>query len=526
MEKLLNIDSEGTVYELFNEYYVDIGGESHEDKIPIDHPDNSINSNKLMDNSVITDKIANFSVTSEKIANLAINSQKIADSAITSDKILNSAITAEKINDEAITASKIADLAITTEKIEDQSVTESKLSQDLLDKFSNLDEYKDNLSGDDLPATLDDTKDYFDLSITDFIENKATNNFIESKNYTDSLVNNLNGDVLPATLDNTKDYYGSSISDYIENKAISKFTESKNYTDSLVNNLSGDILPATLDNTKDYYGMTISEFMNSLKNTLISYIDANTGNNEFDMQVIYDLLNALENSLKEYSREYTEQYANDKVESYNDEVILPHTTAVIEQLRTELNALLDNLTENIDTVQANSFSYTDDTKTNIEKQIDYLMEITGIEKEEDFKEYNIGDIFNISDFNAANTIDIGDKTYNLSMITITNDSESMSINDGYSFVNAGVFTLTFNYVFGSDEPFKMTYKIKVNDPNNKSPLDTLKDEVADNVLLAILKLNTLIQEKDSKINELESRISNLIVRIESIEEILTEEIEE
>jgi hypothetical protein len=480
MEKLLNIDSEGTVHELFNEYYVDIGGESHEDKIPIDHPDNSINSNKLMDNSVITDKIANSSVTSEKIANLAINSQKIADSAITTEKILNSAITDEKINDESITASKIADSAITTEKIEDQSVTESKLSQDLLDRLSNFDEYKDNLSGDDLPATLDDTKDYFDLSITEFIENKTTNNFIESKNYTDSLVNNLNGDVLPATL----------------------------------------------DNTKDYYGMTISEFMNSLKNTLISYIDVNSGSNDVDMQVIYDLLNALENSLKEYSREYTEQYAIDKVESYNDEVILPHTTAVIDQLRSELNALLDNLTENIDTVQANSFSYIDDTKSNIEKQIDYLMEITGIEKEEDFKEYNIADVFNISDFNAANTIDIGDKTYNLGMITITNDNESLTINDGYSFVNAGVFTLTFNYVFGSDEPFKMTYKIKVNDPDNKSPLDTLKDEVADNVLLAILKLNMLIQEKDLKINELESRISNLIVRIESIEEILTEEIEE
>ena len=68
MNKLVKIDSEGNVHEVYSEYFVNLPI-NHATKIPIDHPDDSIITSKLVDSVVTTPKIMNLNVTAEKLNN-------------------------------------------------------------------------------------------------------------------------------------------------------------------------------------------------------------------------------------------------------------------------------------------------------------------------------------------------------------------------------------------------------------------------------------------------------------------------
>ena len=120
MKKLIKVDSEGKVHEIYSEYFID-WKKDHAKMIPIDHPDDSITTHKLR----------NKVVTTEKINNLAVTTEKINDTDVTTSKIKDLNVTAEKINEAAVITSKIADLNVTTEKIADLNVTHEKLNEDM-----------------------------------------------------------------------------------------------------------------------------------------------------------------------------------------------------------------------------------------------------------------------------------------------------------------------------------------------------------------------------------------------------------
>jgi hypothetical protein len=89
LKKLVKVDENGQVHEIYSEYYVDMP-ENHARKIPIDHPDLSIITSKLVDGAVTTEKIRNQNVTTDKIK----------DDAIVTNKIKNLNVTYEKLNDD------------------------------------------------------------------------------------------------------------------------------------------------------------------------------------------------------------------------------------------------------------------------------------------------------------------------------------------------------------------------------------------------------------------------------------------
>ena len=88
MKKLIKVDKDANIYELYSEYYVNLPG-NHAELIPIDHLDYSIINSKLvdnvvtnrliLDNSIIEIKIANNSVTTSKFLNLNVLVSKLED---------------------------------------------------------------------------------------------------------------------------------------------------------------------------------------------------------------------------------------------------------------------------------------------------------------------------------------------------------------------------------------------------------------------------------------------------------------
>ena len=120
MKKLVKVSEDGTVHEIYSEYFID-WKKDHAKMIPIDHPDDSIT----------TSKLRNKVVTTEKINDSAVITTKIADSNVTTEKINDSAVATEKISDDAVVTSKIADSSVTTDKIAELNVTHEKLNEDM-----------------------------------------------------------------------------------------------------------------------------------------------------------------------------------------------------------------------------------------------------------------------------------------------------------------------------------------------------------------------------------------------------------
>ena len=116
MKKLVKVEADGTVHELYSEYFID-WKKDHAKMVPIDHPDGSITTHKLRNKVVTTEKIDDSAVTTSKIANSNVTTDKIADLNVTTGKIDNSAVTTEKIANSSVTTSKITDLNVTHEKL-------------------------------------------------------------------------------------------------------------------------------------------------------------------------------------------------------------------------------------------------------------------------------------------------------------------------------------------------------------------------------------------------------------------------
>jgi hypothetical protein len=89
LNKLVKVDNEGNVHEIFSEYYVNMP-ENHAGKNPMDHPDGSIVTSKLRDGAVTTEKIKDQNVTTEKINDEAVVTSKIKDQNVTDEKLSDS----------------------------------------------------------------------------------------------------------------------------------------------------------------------------------------------------------------------------------------------------------------------------------------------------------------------------------------------------------------------------------------------------------------------------------------------------
>ena len=88
MNKLVKVDVNGTVHEIYSEYFID-WKKDHAKLIPIDHPDDSITTSKLRNKVVTTEKINEAAVVTSKIADFNITTSKIADLNITHEKLSN-----------------------------------------------------------------------------------------------------------------------------------------------------------------------------------------------------------------------------------------------------------------------------------------------------------------------------------------------------------------------------------------------------------------------------------------------------
>ena len=164
MKKLVKVDSQGKVHEIYSEYFID-WKKDHAKMIPIDHPDDSI--------------------TKEKLRNKVVTMEKINDDAVTTDKIRDLNVTTEKINESAVVTSKIADSNVTHEKLNED--------MNLRGKVVVVDTPVTNNEDDEYP----DTSDISDVYTKTVIDQKLTSksDVSHTHNYTE-----LNG--LPITLKN------------------------------------------------------------------------------------------------------------------------------------------------------------------------------------------------------------------------------------------------------------------------------------------------------------------------------------
>jgi len=258
------------------------------------------------------------------------------------------------------------------------------------------------------------------------------------------------------------------------------------------------------------------------------------GGDGVDMQFIYGLLTTLENSLKQYTRTYTEQYTDGKVVSYDDETIRPYTDSRIDEVRTEMDSLLATTIENnagtlvsskeytdekydeligySNSIQTNSVIYTDAMMNNLRDLIDRTMEVIGMEKEVDHeREYTVGDTFSIEDFDLTDQIDMEGMIYDLGIIIVRKNEyefENIPIQveedfEPYRFMESGSFTIEITYINeDTDWRYPMIYRIKVSEPDSKSTLDTMKERIAEDVLSAILSLRDSLDDQDTAIDGL------------------------
>ena len=126
--QFVKVDELGNVHEFHSDFYVNIP-QNHRLKIPIDHPDNSIITSKLVDNVITTPKIVNLHVTTEKINDEAVITEKIAEQAVTTEKIADLNVVTRKIGSQAVTTPKIHDLDVTAGKLNNFLNLQGKLVQ-------------------------------------------------------------------------------------------------------------------------------------------------------------------------------------------------------------------------------------------------------------------------------------------------------------------------------------------------------------------------------------------------------------
>ena len=253
MNKLVKVDAQGNVHELYSEYFID-WKKDHAKMIPIDHPD--------------------YSITTEKLRNKVVTTEKINDSAMTTEKIADLNVTTEKINDLAVTTSKIADLSITHEKLSND--------MNLMGKTVIVDSPGTNSNESQYPNNSGMVETYSKTIIDQKLENKSdinhTHNFDGLANFPESIKNPF-----PIMI-NTRSFSGSS--------------------NSMIYDGSNEVNLSTLDDdvldyiTDSFLGK--SDINHTHEENGITYIDKYT-KEETDVKIneVFNRIEALETRISE-----------------------------------------------------------------------------------------------------------------------------------------------------------------------------------------------------------------------------------